>query len=214
MKLYGFWKSSATWRVRIALAYKALEHEYQPVDLLTGEGEQYEASYAQVNPLRQVPVLQVQNQAGETVRLGQSMAILEYLEEMHPEPALLPKDPWARARARQIAEMVNAGIQPLQNHTVTLALQDQHGVDRAAWLDRWVMRGLRAIEAVVADTAGRYAVGDALSLADVLIVPQIGFAKLNQLDVSSLARLLEIEARCAQMDCFQRAHPSAQPDAP
>lgn len=213
MKLYGFWKSSATWRVRIALAYKALEHEYQPVDLLTGEGEQYEASYAQVNPLRQVPVLQVQNQAGETVRLGQSMAILEYLEEMHPEPALLPKDPWARARARQLAEMVNAGIQPLQNHTVTVALQE-HGVDRAAWLERWVMRGLRAVEAVVADTAGRYAVGDALSLADVLIVPQLGFAKLNQLDVSSLTKLLEIEARCAQMDCFQRAHPSAQPDAP
>jgi len=209
MKLYGFWRSTATWRVRIALAYKGCAYDYQPVDLRGGGGEQHRPEYGEINPMRQVPVLQLEGGA----RLMQSLAIIEYLEERWPTPPLLPADPIARARARQIAEIMNSGIQPLQNTGVHQHLESL-GVDHESWVRHWVGRGLGALETTVAGTAGRFAVGDAVSVADVCLVPQLYFARRFGLDLAACPTLVRVEAACAELPAFQQAHAERQPDAP
>lgn len=213
MKLYGFWRSTATWRVRIALAWKGLEHAYQPVNLTAGAGEQHSEAYAALNPMRQVPLLELASQDGRLVRIAQSMAILEYLEERFPDPPLLPVDPLLRAQARQLSEMVNAGIQPLQNTGVQSHLREV-GVDTRAWVQHWVGRGLSALETATAATAGRYCVGDAVSFADATLIPEMYFARRFHLSMDAYPTLTRIEAECAALPAFQRAHAEQQPDAP
>lgn len=213
LKLYGFWRSSATWRVRIGLHYKGLEHDYQPVDLLKDGGEQNQEAYGAVNPLRQVPVLEVQ-EGGRTVRLTQSIAILEYLDERYPEPRLLPQDLMLRTQARRIAEIVNAGIQPLQNTSVQRYVREELKSDEKAWTRYWVTRGLVALEAAVAESAGRFAVGDSVTIADACIAPQLYFASRFSIDLTPFPTLTRVDAACAELPAFQRAHGTAQPDAP
>ncbi|MDC0722785.1 maleylacetoacetate isomerase [Nannocystis bainbridge] len=209
MKLHGFWRSTSTWRVRIALAYKNLAHEYVPVDLLAGEGAQNSLEHRQLNPMAQVPVLELE----QGLYLTQSIAILEYLEERWPKPPLLPRDPLARVRVRQLTEVVNAGIQPLQNTGVERHVASL-GADPSAWIQRFVGRGLAALEAMTLPLAGRYSVGDALTFADLTLVPELAFARRVGVDLSRLPTLLRVEANCAQLDCFKKAHADAQPDAP
>ncbi|WP_096333876.1 maleylacetoacetate isomerase [Nannocystis exedens] len=209
MKLHGFWRSTATWRVRIALAYKGLAYEYVAVDLLTGEGAQHSPEHRRRNPMAQVPVLEIE----EGLYLTQSIAILEFLEERWPTPPLLPRDPLARARVRQLTEVINAGIQPLQNTGVQRHLQSL-GVDATAWIHRFVGKGLAALEAMTLPVAGRFSVGDALSFADLALVPQLSFARRFGVDLTGLPTLLRVETNCAELDCFKRAHAEAQPDAP
>ena len=141
------------------------------------------------------------------------MAILEYLEETHPEPPLLPAEPVGRARARQLAEMVNSGIQPLQNLAVLKALSG-FGVDSKAWAASWIARGLAALEAEAARGAGHYLVGDALSFADVCLIPQLYNARRFGVDLERYPTLRRVEETCLALEAFQRAHPDAQPDAP
>lgn len=209
MKLYGFWRSTATWRVRIALAYKQIEHAYEPVDLLTGGGAQHSPEYRRINPMGQVPALVVEGGAV----LSQSIAILEYLEERYPDPPLLPAEPLARARARQLAEVVNAGIQPLQNTSVQRHLESL-GVDVRAWLQRWVGAGLAAFEQLARPIAGRFCVGDALSFADLVLVPELHFARRFGVAVDGFPTLLRVEAACEALECFKTAHAERQSDAP
>jgi maleylpyruvate isomerase len=211
--LYGFWRSSATWRVRIGLAHKGLEYDYRPIDLLTDGGEQNQDLYGTVNPLRQVPVLEFAF-GGRTVRLTQSLAILEYLDERYAEPPLLPKDLLLRTQARRIAEIVNAGIQPLQNTGVQRFVREELKGDEKAWTKYWVARGLFALEAAVAESAGRFAVGDNVTIADACIVPQLYFARRFSIDLGPYPTLTRIDAACAELPAFQRAHATAQPDAP
>jgi maleylpyruvate isomerase len=214
MKLYGFWRSTATWRVRIALHHKKLEFAYQPVNLRReGGGEQRTAAYARINPMRQVPVLEVED-GGAPVNLAQSMAILHYLEERHPDPPLLPRAAIPRARALQVAEMVASGIQPLQNTTVQAHIREALGADDRAWCHHWVRLGLDAVEAVVATTAGRFAVGDAPSFADLCIVPELYFARRFDVDLTRYPVLTRIEATCATEPAFIAAHADVQPDRP
>ena len=213
LKLYGFWRSSATWRVRIGLAHKGLEVDYQPVDLLKDGGEQNQDPYGTVNPLRQVPVLEVA-EGGRTVRLTQSIAILEYLDERYPEPPILPKDLLLRTQARRIAEIVNAGIQPLQNTSVQRFVREELKGDEKAWTKYWVTRGLFALEAAVAESAGRFAVGDHVTIADACIAPQLYFASRFSIDLTPYPTLTRVDAACAELPAFQRAHATAQPDAP
>jgi maleylpyruvate isomerase len=170
MKLYGYWRSTSSWRVRIALAYKSIAYTSIPINLV--KAEQQDPDYRVMNPLAQVPILEWEER-GKTKRLTQSMAIMEFLEERHPSPALLPKDPLARARVRSIAEMVNAGIQPVQNLKVAQYVNQQWGADRKAWCAHWIQLGCEALEAALQATAGTYCVGDELSLADVCVVPQL-----------------------------------------
>ncbi len=209
MKLYGYWRSSCTYRVRIALALKGVEHEIVPVHLLEGGGQQHAESYRAKNPMAQVPSLELDD---GTV-LGQSMAILEYLEERYPEPPLLPRDAVARARARQLAEIVNSGIQPLQNLDVMKRLK-HGGIEPNAWSADVIRRGLEAYAALCATTAGAFSVGDAPSLADCALVPQLYNARRFGSDVAAdFPVLARIDARCAELDAFARAHPDRQPDA-
>lgn len=207
MKLYGFWRSTATWRVRIGLGLKGIEHSYQPIKLTSDEQNRNE--YARINPMRQVPVLELD----DGVRLTQSMAILDYLDETHPEPALLPRDPLLRARARQLSELIVSGIQPLQNTSVQHHLREDLHVDERAWVRRWVTKGLGALEALTAESAGRFSVGDSVTIADLCLIPQLFFARRFGIDLDVYPTLLRVEAACEELEAFQRAHARVQPDA-
>lgn len=207
VKLWGYWRSSASWRVRIALAHKGIDYDYLPVHLVKDGGQQFSDEHRARNPLEQVPVLEV-----DGVRLTQSMAILEWLEETHPEPPLLPRDPVGRARARQLAEIVNSGIQPLQNLSAQKYVKSVGG-DPTAWAAHWVKRGLGAMEAIAKETAGRYLVGEEVSFADVCLIPQLYGARRVEVDLAPYPTLVRVEAACAELEAFRKAHADAQIDA-
>lgn len=211
--LYGYWRSSSTWRVRIALAHKGIPYETAVVHLVKDGGEQRSEAFKKLNPRGEVPLLQVMH-AGQPFRVAQSMAIIEYLEETHPEPALLPREPLARARARHLAEMVNAGIQPLQNLRVLQYVKSTLGGDDQAWARAWIHSGLQALEQEAQASAGPFLVGDAVSLADVFMVPQLYNARRFNVDLTAFPTLTRVEARCMELPAFVAAHPDKQPDAP
>jgi maleylpyruvate isomerase len=208
MKLYGYWRSSSAWRVRIALALKGLPHEMKPVHLL--RGEQRTEEYRELNPLSQVPVLELEED-GKLFRLTQSMAIIEYLEERFPERPLLPAAPADRARARQLAEIVNSAIQPSQNLSLQRELE-QSNFDVVAFRRRAIERGLGALEALAGASAGRFLVRDGVTLADIYLVPQMYSARRFDVDLEPFPTLRRVDAECSTLAEFQSAHPNAQPD--
>ncbi|HEX4475759.1 MAG TPA: maleylacetoacetate isomerase [Polyangiaceae bacterium] len=212
MRLYGFWRSSATWRVRIALAHKGLAYEYTPVHLTRDGGEQHRPEFRALNPMRHVPVLEVDD-AGRVHRLAESMAILEFLEEMHPSPPLLPEDRWMRARARQLALLIVSGIQPLQNTKVQNWVRETLGADEKAWVKHWITLGFDALEELTKETARTFSVGDRVSIADVCLVPQCHMAARVGVDVSRYPTLHAIERACAELPAFVAAHADRQADA-
>lgn len=216
--LYGYWRSSCSWRVRIALHFKGLDGwRYEAIHLVEGGGQQHTEAHQGRNPMRQVPVLEVH---GESVQgpgvfhLSQSMAILEFLEERYPEPRLLPADPIARARSRALAEVVNAGIQPLQNLAVIQKLRDELGLDAVAWCRDFIGRGLEAYEAQARQWGKGFSVGDQPTFADICLVPQLYNARRFGLPLQDYPTLLAIESHCQGLAPFQAAHPDEQPDAP
>ncbi len=212
LRLYSFWRSSSAWRVRIGLGLKGLGHELVPVDLLAQE--QFGEAHRARNPMSQVPVLEVVED-GRTLRIPQSMAILEWLDERFPDPPLLPADLDGRARVRALAEHVNSGIQPLQNAIVLRTLREKvPGWDKE-WAQRFIARGLDALERAVSDGGtGRFCHGDAPGLADCYLVPQLYNARRFGLDVEPWPTLRRVEEACAALAPFQSAHPDRQPDAP
>jgi maleylpyruvate isomerase len=212
MKLYGYWRSSSTWRVRIALVYKRIDYQYDPVHLVRDGGEQHAPRFQAINPMGEVPVLEVER-GGAVRRLSQSLAIIDYLERTVPEPSLCPADAFLAARTRQLAEMVNAGIQPLQNSGVLARVRDQLRGDEAAWARHYIGRGLAALELVSQETAARYLVGDAPTLADVCLVPQLYNARRFAVELAPFPTLLRAEAACLQLPAFADSHPDRQPDA-
>jgi maleylpyruvate isomerase len=211
VKLYNYWRSSSSWRVRIALSYKGISYEYVPVNIAPRGDEQLTADFAAVNPMHQVPVLEME-EGGAVRRIAQSMAILEYLEERFPAPALLPSGATARARVRQLAEMVNSGIQPLQNLYVQRFIKHTYGGDGPAFARHFVTRGLAALEQMAGETAGRFLFGDAPSFADVYLVPQLYAARRVDIDLAPMPRLLAVETQCQSLPAFAAAHPDKQPD--
>lgn len=210
MRLHSYWRSSCSYRVRIALNYKGLNYEYAPVHLVRDGGQQHQAQFLAKNPLAQVPTLDF-ILGGREVSLSQSLAILEYLDERYPQPPLLPKNLFLRARARQLAEIVNSGIQPLQNNYVLVEL-GRHDVDAGAWCRHFISRGLAGLERLASQTAGAFSVGDEPSMADVCLVPQLYNARRAGIDTASFATLAHIEAACSELEAFQKAHPDRQPD--
>ena len=206
MKLYNYWRSSASWRVRIALAYKNVAYEYVAVNLMekANRGDAYTA----MNPIAQVPTLVLDDGR----RLSQSMAILEYLEETVPRPSLLPADPFLRAKARQLAELVNSGIQPFQNLPL-IARYNENKLDGKAFVAGDIKRGLDALQASAEPVAGQFLVGDAPSFADVCLVPQLNAARRFGHDVASWPLLARVEEACMRLQPFQVAHADRQPDA-
>lgn len=213
MRLYSYWRSSSAWRVRIGLQVKGIACEIVPVHLLRGGGEQFRAEFLRLNPLAQVPVLAVEEAGpgGATLYLTQSMAILEYLDERHPTPPLLPRDPAGRARTRQLAEVVNAGIQPFRNLKLQNAIRDA-GVDPKPLVKAFNEDGLAALERLAAESAGKFLLGDQLTLADLYLIPQLYGARRNGVDVDVYPTLRRVERTCEVLPAFQAAHPDAQPD--
>ena len=212
MRLYGYWRSTCSWRVRIALSYKGIAYEYVPVHLVRGGGEQHRDEFRARNPMSHVPVLELELD-GRPRHLAESMAILELLEERVPEPSLLPRDPFLRARARQLASVVVSGIQPLQNTKVQGWVRDQLGADERAWCRHWVIPGLEALETLTRETAGTFSVGDEPSFADVCLVPQLHFSRRFGVDVEAYPTLRAIERACSALPAFEQAHADRQPDA-
>lgn len=213
MKLYGYFRSSAAYRVRIALNLKGLEYETVSVHLVKDGGQQFSEAYQALNPTGLVPTL-----VDGELAIGQSMAILEYLEETHPQPALLPEDAAGRARVRAIAQTIACDIHPLNNLRVLKHLKHGLGVDedaKNAWYRHWIHVGLSSVEAMLANhsATGRYCHGDHVTLADVLLVPQVFNARRFDCDLSAMPTLTRIVESCAALDAFQRAEPARQPDA-
>ncbi len=217
--LYNYWRSSASWRVRIALALKNLPYEYSAMSLVESGGQQFRPDYRARNPMAQLPTLAFPGDNG-TVELAQSMAIMEYLDETHPDPPLLPRSPVLRARARQLAEIVNSGIQPLQNLMVTNHVEALAGGGEAgiraknAWLLHFLEHGLKALEAIAQPLSGKFLVGDTVSLADICLVPQIYSARRFSVPLDPYPTLTRVDALCATLPAFAAAHGERQPDAP
>lgn len=212
LKLYAFWRSSASYRVRIALNLKGLPYEIIPINLVKAGGQQHQPAYRALNPEGRVPLL-----VDGDFKLGQSLAIFGYLESQYPDPALLPADPRLRARMWQFCEAINADIQPLQNLGPLGYLSRELGVSedqKTAWLRHWINRGLSALEQEIADLSEGTAVfGDILTYADCCLVPQIFAARRFGAALEQYPRLAALSTRLEQLPAFAAAHPEQQPDA-
>lgn len=214
LALYGYWRSSAAYRVRIALNLKGMAYQNRPVHLLRDGGEQHAAAYREINPQQLIPCLL----DGERV-VTQSMAIMEYLEEMQPEPPLLPADPRGRARVRALAQAVACDIHPLGNLRVLQYLEGKLGAGEEArleWSRHWIANGFDALEAMLAGhmATGRYCHGETPGLADACLVPQAYNALRWKMDLERWPTIARIHAACNELEAFQRAAPEAQSDAP
>ncbi len=212
MKLYSFFRSGTSHRLRIALNLKGLAVEQVAVDLRT-EAHLSEA-YRAVNPQQLVPALELED--GRV--LIQSGAIIEWLEERYPSTPLLPAEPFARQRVRALAAIVASDIHPVNNRRILQALRERFGADEAAvnaWCGTWIAAGFDAIEALLAAdaTRGAFCVGDTPTLADVHLVPQVESARRFQVDVARWPRIAAVDAACARLDAFAQAAPAVQPDA-
>jgi maleylacetoacetate isomerase len=210
VKLYSYFRSSAAYRVRIALNLKGLAYETVPVHLVKEGGHNRRPEFRAINPQMRVPALVAPT--GEV--LIQSLAIIEYLDETHPEPPLLPKDPIARAQARAIAEIVGCDIHPLNNIGSLRYLKRELHQEQAAidlWYHHWVLTGFEAIEALV--RPGPYACGGAVTVADLCLVPQVYNARRLNVPLDKFPKIVAIDTACLALPAFDRARPENQPDA-
>ena len=205
MILHGYWRSGAAYRVRIGLNLKGLTYEQSPVELRTGE--QRSEAFLSLNPQGLVPALEADGQV-----LTQSLAILEWLEERHPDPALLPGPSADRAVVRAMAAIVACDIHPLNNLRVLKAV-GALGAVQNDWAGQWIAPGFDALEALIAQHGRGWAFGDQPGLADCFLVPQIFSARRFEIDVSAWPRIAAIDAMAAAHPAFQAAHPANQPDA-
>jgi len=211
MKLYTYFRSATSFRTRIALNIKGIE--YEPCYVHLRKGEQHDPAYLKLNPGHCVPTLV----DGDNV-LIQSPAIIEYLEETHPEPPLLPTDPVERARVRAIAMAVAVDIHPIDNLRVLNYVRDAFGQDEEGiqrWYNHWIAEGLERVEAMLADDprTGTYCHGDTVTLADVYLVPQVFGARRFGYDTAQHPTITRVFDACMKLEAFDRAQPSKQPDA-
>lgn len=210
--LRGYWRSSATWRVRIALHHKKIPFEYRAIHLVKNGGEQHSPEELNRNPLAQVPTLELHN--GKV--LTQSLAIIDYLDQLVSDPPLYPQDPLARAQSIQLAEMVNSGIQPLQNLSLLLSL-NKFGIDKVQWAHQQIDRGLLALEKIAnkysQSYSGSFLVGDHPTIADLCLIPQLYNARRFKVNIEQFPRLCEVETNCQKLEAFQLSIPEAQADA-
>jgi maleylacetoacetate isomerase len=213
MKLYTYFRSSAAYRVRIALNLKGLSYEAVPVHLLKDGGQQRQDDYRQINPSGLVPALQ-----DDRITLTQSMAIIEYLDERYPAVPLLPQDPPGRARVRELAQIIACDIHPLNNLRVLRHLVHELKLSeeqKNAWIRHWIGEGLAGLEAHLArdPAAGPFCHGNSPTIADCFLVPQVFNAQRFEIDMAAYPNISRIYALCADMPAFAGAHPAQQPDA-
>ncbi len=210
MKLYTYFRSSAAFRVRIALNLKGLVAEMVPVHLQKEGGLHKKPDYRAINPQMRVPVLKLDS--GDV--LTQSLAIIEYLEEVHREPPLLPADPVERAKVRALAHVIACDIHPLNNVGPLRYLKNELGQEQAridAWYHRWIVDGFEALEAMIRPDP--YSFGSAVTLADVCLVPQVYNARRLKVPLDRFPRIVAADAACAKLSAFDKARPENQPDA-
>ena len=212
MKLYGYYRSSASYRVRIILNLKGIDWEYIAVNLV--KGDQFSAEYAAKNPIKLVPVLDIGD-----AQLAQSVAIAEYLEANYPEPPLLPVDELEKARVREMVHIIASDTQPVGNLRVMKHVRAQYDVDEEAmnlWAQEWMRRGFEAFDKRIEERSsdGKFSYGDSLTLADVFIVPQVYNADRFGLDMEPFPAIRGVMENLNTIEAIRAAHPSVQPDAP
>lgn len=215
MKLYGYWRSSAAYRVRIALNLKGISAEQLSVHLVRDGGEQHKAAYIALNPLELVPTLVVDDEL-DVDALSQSLAIIEYLDEIHPQSPLLPASALERAHVRAMALTVACEIHPLNNLRVLQYLTQTLGADDTAkntWYHHWVASGFMALETLLTRHSGRYCFGNAVTLADLCLVPQVYNAQRFNVDLTPYPNIMRVWAECNQLEAFANAAPERQADA-
>jgi maleylacetoacetate isomerase len=210
VKLYSYFRSSAAYRVRIALNLKGLAYETAPIHLIKDGGHHKRPEFRAVNPQMRVPVLVTDD--GDV--LIQSLAIIEYLDETHPDPPLLPKDPIARAKVRALAELIACDIHPLNNlgplrYLKNNMSQEQSAID--AWYHHWVVSGFEALEAMI--ESGPYLCGKEVTLADTCLVPQVYNARRLKVPLDKFPKIVAADAACLALSAFDKARPENQPDA-
>jgi maleylacetoacetate isomerase len=210
VKLYSYFRSSAAYRVRIALNLKGIGYETQSIHLVKDGGHNKRPEFRAVNPQMRVPVLVTT--AGDV--LIQSLAIIEYLDETHPQPPLLPKDPLARARVRALAELIACDIHPLNNTSPLRYLkntmaQQQSAIDE--WYRHWVVTGFEALEELM--TPGPFACGSEITMADLCLVPQVANARRLNVPLERFPKIVGVDRACVAIAAFDRARPENQPDA-
>jgi len=210
MQLYNYFRSSASWRVRIGLALKGLDYGYEPIHL--AKNEQFAGAFATQQVSHLVPALVLD----DGTWLSQSMAILEYLDETHPEPPLLPRDAVGRAQVRALAQDIACDIHPLNNLRVLRHLKNGmgHSQDEVdAWYHHWIATGLAIVEQRLAKTAGTFSFGDTPGLADCLLVPQVYNAQRFEYPLQAYPNVLRVNAACLALPAFASTHPETCPDA-
>lgn len=208
--LHNYFRSSTSYRARIAMNLKNLPYEYKAVNLL--KAEQQTPEYKKLNPIGGVPTL-IHN--GKII--PDSYAIIEYLEEAYPTPALLPKDNYLRARIRQVCEIVNSSMHPMGNLRVLSYLEKTKGYtqeQKEEWFQEWAYRGLEALEKNLQEFAGTYSFGDTVTMADVFIIPQVMTCQRFKTDMSKYPTVMKVFANCQKLDAFAKAHPFRQVDTP
>uniref|UniRef100_A0A671R241 Maleylacetoacetate isomerase n=1 Tax=Sinocyclocheilus anshuiensis TaxID=1608454 RepID=A0A671R241_9TELE len=203
--LYGYFRSSCSWRVRIAFALKGIEYEQKSVNLIKDGGQQLTDQFKAINPMQQVPAVTI-----DGITLSQSLAIIQYIEETRPEPRLLPADPKQRGQVRIICDIIASGIQPLQN----LYVLQKIGADKVQWAQHFINRGFEALEPILKQTAGKYCIGDEISMADICLVPQVYNAERFKVDMSQFPTIRRLNQTLIEIDAFKATHPSCQPDTP
>lgn len=209
--LYNYFRSSTSYRARIALHHKQLSFDYRSVHLVKNGGEQHSADYRQLNAMGEVPTLVHKGKV-----IAQSLAIIQYLEDVFPDHPLFPKEPVLKAQILQFCENVNAGMHPLQNFKVMKYLSTHFSAteeQRQAWLNEWMGRGLKSLESLVNNHGGDFCFGNHLTAADCVLVPQLFSARRFKVPIEQYKSLLRIEERCLRLDAFEKAHPANQIDS-
>ncbi|KAK1894367.1 Maleylacetoacetate isomerase [Dissostichus eleginoides] len=203
--LHGYFRSSCSWRVRIAFALKGIEYDQVPVHLIKDGGQQHTEQYKTLNPMQQVPAVEI-----DGITLSQSLAVIQYIDETRPGPPLLPADPKKRAQVRMISDIIASGIQPLQN----LHVIQKMGTEKVQWAQHFIDRGFQALEPLLKQTAGKYCVGDEISMADICLVPQVYNAERFKVDVEQYPTIKRLNETLLEIEAFRVSDPSCQPDTP
>ncbi|KAI5102337.1 maleylacetoacetate isomerase isoform 2, partial [Silurus meridionalis] len=203
--LHGYFRSSCSWRVRIAFALKGIEYDQVPVNLVKDGGQQLTDQYRAVNPMQQVPAVTI-----DDITLSQSLAIIQYIDETRPLPRLLPVDPQQRAQVRMISDLIASGIQPLQNLTVL----EKVGSEKIQWAQHFINKGFKALESILKQTSGTYCFGNEISMADICLAPQVYNAERYKVDLDQYPTIKRINQTLMEIEAFKVSHPSCQPDTP
>lgn len=208
-KLYNFCLSSSSWRVRIVLNLKKIKYEYVPINILKPEGDQLTSQYTQLNPMNQVPTLEVDGNI-----ITESMAISEYLEECVPDPPLYPRDPLKKAQVRSFCEMINAGTQPFTNHR-TLKAVEARQIDPQEWAQYWLNSRFDSMDRYLLSNKGKYCFGDTITLGDAFLLPMVqGTVKRFNINLENFPNIESVVSNLKDVPEFKEAHPLNQIDAP